>query len=96
MGERTHFNDESDDSGIGLAVVVVAAAGAAAVVVFAVAVALAVALAVAESQEAATVAAAATREMLICVRCSLVGAGLLEVFKRLSRVFQSAEQLDVT
>lgn len=60
FGERTHFNDESDDSGIGLVVVVAVAT-----------VAVAVALAVAVSQEAATVAAA-TREMLICVRCSLV------------------------
>lgn len=93
MGERTHFNDESDDSGIGLAVVVLLLL----LSLLLCACAVAVALAVAVLQEAATVAAAAaaTREMLICVRCSLVGAGLLGVFKRLSRVFQSAEQFAV-
>lgn len=92
MGERTHFNDESDDSGIGLAVVVLLLL----LSLLLCACAVAVALAVAVLQEAATVAAAAaTREMLICVRCSLVGADLLGVFKRLSRVFQSAEQFAV-
>lgn len=67
LGERTHFNDESDDSGIGLVVVILLAV-------------------VAVSQEAATVAAA-TREMLICVRCSLVVPvvlGFLSDFQRYS------------